>query len=42
MGKLSGIIDLGLSVDLSVDGGYLLTGSTGTVGNGDKTLAIFG
>ena len=28
--------DLGLSVDLSVDGGYLLTGSTGTIGNGDE------
>tara|TARA_Y100001970_G_C14134607_1_gene803605 strand:- start:898 stop:1422 length:525 start_codon:yes stop_codon:yes gene_type:complete len=28
--------DLGLSVDMAVDGGYVLTGSTRTVGNGDE------
>ena len=28
--------DLGLSVALTLDGGYILTGSTGTVGNGDE------
>jgi len=28
--------DLGLSVDLAVDGGYILTGSTSTLGNGDE------
>ena len=28
--------DLGLSVDMAVDGGYIITGSTRTLGNGDE------
>ena len=38
IGKTFGGInsDLGLSVDMAVDGGYIITGSTRTLGNGDE------